>query len=457
MEGTNVIVINLQNNSKSSSTSNNNNNNMNNNNDELTSTTNEQPLPLLIKENNSSNPTTTTTTITPSLLTTLRTILECGICMQLLSDPLTLPCGHTFCASCLIQMSHSANSNSITSSSSSACPFCRAPILSISSRKPSILLERVIGLVFPQESKQVQIDKNQSSNSNSSSPPVTLPSTIGLFILGSDFCRGPGMTITLRVFEPRYLLLMQNSITHDSQFGICAGREARKGVLARIGRAQNTWGGEMLVEARIDDRFEFDEIILAQDSDVGLRVARGCRMIVDVDDNNTSTSITTTPTPTIDVLGRRVHELITQIIDHDLSASERLLLERRNARPPVLLTTTSISTSTYSYLSFWLVATLKWKNIHKRDDVLFSTSLRYRLISCLEILEEYNRARQNNNRRTINPASSLFVDLGGTSPVDGLLDVNVKGLFIFGALLALVFLTGNSNTGTNHHQTGLHR
>jgi len=42
--------------------------------------------------------------------------LDCPLCMKLLFEPVTTPCGHTFCKPCLIRMADHNN----------RCPCCRA-------------------------------------------------------------------------------------------------------------------------------------------------------------------------------------------------------------------------------------------------------------------------------------------------------------------------------------------
>ena len=48
----------------------------------------------------------------------VRQTVTCGICLQLLSDPRGLTCGHTYCLPCLKGFQ--------TSSSRKECPICRA-------------------------------------------------------------------------------------------------------------------------------------------------------------------------------------------------------------------------------------------------------------------------------------------------------------------------------------------
>ena len=48
--------------------------------------------------------------------------MKCGLCLQILLDPTSLPCGHTFCQVCLIMMRMSRPHQPST-----LCPMCRKP------------------------------------------------------------------------------------------------------------------------------------------------------------------------------------------------------------------------------------------------------------------------------------------------------------------------------------------
>ena len=49
----------------------------------------------------------------------VKELLECTVCTELLLDPVTTPCGHSFCRTCLRQsMDHSTK-----------CPVCRTVLL----------------------------------------------------------------------------------------------------------------------------------------------------------------------------------------------------------------------------------------------------------------------------------------------------------------------------------------
>ena len=60
---------------------------------------------------------------------------ECQICMDLLVEPITTICGHTFCKICLIRYLRTKLN----------CPMCRKPILqSKESLAKNVMLENII-------------------------------------------------------------------------------------------------------------------------------------------------------------------------------------------------------------------------------------------------------------------------------------------------------------------------
>lgn len=74
--------------------------------------------------------------------------LQCPVCLRLLFEPTTLPCGHTFCASCLRCCALS------TEGVLRSCPLCRAPQLDdISSNlSANVLLAALIEKYLPEAS-----------------------------------------------------------------------------------------------------------------------------------------------------------------------------------------------------------------------------------------------------------------------------------------------------------------
>lgn len=75
---------------------------------------------------------------------------ECGICLDLLSKPCTVACGHNFCQACLSDLQRATTFGA-------KCPLCRAS-LSSAPYQVNHVLEQVVKVLFPQD----YIEKLQS-------------------------------------------------------------------------------------------------------------------------------------------------------------------------------------------------------------------------------------------------------------------------------------------------------
>lgn len=68
---------------------------------------------------------------------------ECGICLELLSKPCTVDCGHNFCQACLADLMRQTRF-------AAKCPLCRSS-LSAGSYGVNLTLETVVKQLFPSE------------------------------------------------------------------------------------------------------------------------------------------------------------------------------------------------------------------------------------------------------------------------------------------------------------------
>jgi Lon protease-like protein len=131
----------------------------------------------------------------------LQTILspsdvECHICLQILKDPVTCPCGHTWCRTCIM--------NSMEQSDS--CPMCRVSLPSASyiSNRPfdktiQSILAQYFGSVIDQEPIPIQ------------------EKSIPLFVCSLVF---PGSKPGFHMFEPRYRAMIKTCMEQNKEFGI---------------------------------------------------------------------------------------------------------------------------------------------------------------------------------------------------------------------------------------------
>lgn len=138
---------------------------------------------------------------------------ECPLCIRLFYEPVTTPCGHTFCKNCIERsLDHNLR-----------CPLCKQPLQEyFKNRKynPTVLLQEIMTRLFPQqlaERKQVH-DAEMAELSN-------LTKDIPIFVCTVAY---PGIPCPLHVFEPRYRLMMRRCMeTGTKKFGMCSYEQGK--------------------------------------------------------------------------------------------------------------------------------------------------------------------------------------------------------------------------------------
>ena len=148
--------------------------------------------------------------------------LECAVCFQLLTDPTTSPCGHTFCGVCLLRAhDHVA-----------ACPLCRAELpLGGRGGRPNLTLQGVLDAVFAVEMRErkCQLEEEATGQgvpifvctlswvSNLSTRSSARQSLTPSLVL---YCQ-PNLPTFIHIFEPRYRLMLRRVLDSPSRsFGM---------------------------------------------------------------------------------------------------------------------------------------------------------------------------------------------------------------------------------------------
>ncbi|XP_053436279.1 LON peptidase N-terminal domain and RING finger protein 3 isoform X4 [Nycticebus coucang] len=135
--------------------------------------------------------------------------LECALCMRLFYEPVTTPCGHTFCLKCLERcLDHNAK-----------CPLCKDGLSQcLASRKYSknVIMEEIIAKFLPEEFQErrrlFEEEMEELSNLNKNVP---------IFVCTMAY---PTVPCPLHIFEPCYRLMIRRCIeTGTRQFGMCLG------------------------------------------------------------------------------------------------------------------------------------------------------------------------------------------------------------------------------------------
>ncbi|KAJ5087437.1 hypothetical protein N7456_011053 [Penicillium angulare] len=135
----------------------------------------------------------------------LRAELDCQVCYALILDPMTLPCGHTFCRSCIARvLDHS-----------DLCPICRRKVgmpTSIQSEPINGTLSSLIDNLFGDQiiSRRDAVAHDELGGMHDKKLP--------LFVCTLSF---PTMPTFLHIFEPRYRLMVRRVVENgDGKFGM---------------------------------------------------------------------------------------------------------------------------------------------------------------------------------------------------------------------------------------------
>lgn len=159
--------------------------------------------------------------------------LECLLCRQCLSDPVTTPCGHTFCRDCLTRVLDHRLS----------CPLCVCQ-LSVGDylRGTTEVLDRAIQFLFPDLTK----------------PEPHHSATIPVFVCTNAF---PGVACPLYVNEPRYRLLIRRCLQSTTKtFAMasvdpCGAKFMQYGTILEIRDAVSLEDGRIILSTQGARRF----------------------------------------------------------------------------------------------------------------------------------------------------------------------------------------------------------
>uniref|UniRef100_A0A8C5NUS5 LON peptidase N-terminal domain and RING finger protein 1 n=1 Tax=Jaculus jaculus TaxID=51337 RepID=A0A8C5NUS5_JACJA len=132
---------------------------------------------------------------------------ECSLCMRLFFEPVTTPCGHSFCKNCLERcLDHAPY-----------CPLCKESLKEyLADRRYCVtqLLEELIVKYLPDE-----LSERKKVYDEETAELSHLTKNVPIFVCTMAY---PTVPCPLHVFEPRYRLMIRRSIqTGTKQFGMC--------------------------------------------------------------------------------------------------------------------------------------------------------------------------------------------------------------------------------------------
>ncbi|KAJ8338590.1 hypothetical protein SKAU_G00375560 [Synaphobranchus kaupii] len=133
--------------------------------------------------------------------------LECSLCMRLFYEPVTTPCGHTFCLKCLERcLDHN-----------SKCPLCKEDLSKYLAQRrycKTFLMEDLIAKYLPDE----LVDR-QKVHEEEIAELSNLNKNVPIFVCTMAF---PTVPCPLHIFEPCYRLMIRRCMEIGTkQFGMC--------------------------------------------------------------------------------------------------------------------------------------------------------------------------------------------------------------------------------------------
>ncbi|KUI54332.1 LON peptidase N-terminal domain and RING finger protein 1 [Cytospora mali] len=179
----------------------------------------------------------------------LRGNMDCGICYQLLYEPWTTPCGHTFCRHCIKKALEQSTAGPV-------CPTCRRvlPMTYLDNRlgPPNEFLQRVTRYFWAEELVQRKsIVRSESLYPAMDDTGLDVP----VFVCTVSF---PSMPTFLHVFEPRYRAMIRRAWGDGNggrHFGMMLHGDATVGTHLRIEVADVFPDGRSMLETKGVGRF----------------------------------------------------------------------------------------------------------------------------------------------------------------------------------------------------------
>ena len=170
-------------------------------------------------------------------------VVECPICLMLLCEPITTPCGHSFCRPCLV---------STLRKTKKKCPSCRAVChLEAETHSENITLVNVVRASFPAlyEARREDIQKEKAN----------WDKILPIFFYNDTLF--PYSPLSLHLFEPRYRVMCKRIVNGGRKFAYLpcyhsySAAAGDIGVVADLTDVEFLPDGRALLQAKCKDRF----------------------------------------------------------------------------------------------------------------------------------------------------------------------------------------------------------
>eukprot|EP01041_Mallomonas_annulata_P004455 gene4455-8875_t len=193
--------------------------------------------------------------------------LECSVCLNLICEPISIPCGHSFCRVCLFKSLKKCKQT---------CPSCRAVChVSPEDAPENIIIKSIAKLVNP-NLYELRLKESVAEASN-------WTKLLPIFYYNSIMY--PGESLNLHLFEPRYRVMMRrvvdstNSFAYVANFNTYCARVGDLALLAKLEHVEFFHDGRCMIRAVLTSRHKIVEhfeigVVLSLEGTQGLHMCR---------------------------------------------------------------------------------------------------------------------------------------------------------------------------------------
>jgi RING-type zinc-finger len=157
---------------------------------------------------------------------------DCPVCACLLFEPVTTPCGHSFCRSCLSEVE-------AVGLGTARCPCCRAQLPEGASKSTSVVLASVLEQMRPEEyaARRLEVQKLETEREEARRHLVSaLPAPAAFSLVVAEPVL-PGQVLVLALSRPRELVLLHDLFTDvpEPRCIVCVPEPPRTTASRRVG------------------------------------------------------------------------------------------------------------------------------------------------------------------------------------------------------------------------------
>jgi len=157
---------------------------------------------------------------------------ECSLCLKLFFEPVTTPCGHTFCRVCLARaLDHTTT-----------CPLCRSTMHYNKEHPVNVTIQDILQKFFADEYNSRSEELKEVALQTEDQMPLFLLNTVAF----------PGVPFPMHIFEPRYRLMLRRCMEGHKRFGLvgCKKNSVGEWIPCNVGTCLHIRDTKLLEDGR---------------------------------------------------------------------------------------------------------------------------------------------------------------------------------------------------------------